>query len=347
MLIATFGPSSAFVQWCVHALNTLAATALGEFDYISVSTIQDFKTALASRQSKHVLMYTDCPDQGLVDAFQKSQIPFLALDEDPADITGFLMRDRGFTWLQAVRLLSLSFATTAGLFGSPAALRLSRHHRLTMGDFLDQVTLHMGLELQPEQVDSIIQILLPGGDVGSGLEDAILHHLPNAKPIGHRLDIPDADRPVVDMMLASMRYTKDGGVLQEFNWSSGLFVGKDGFDHPLTQPVDMTGPARCIVYGPYLHLPVGLWEVSLTMEIAENFSGNSIDVDIFHGTVLHLETFKLPKSGLLGLTLKFPISESREPVQIRIIMREGAIEGKLWIGDIGIRNITQQALSPA
>lgn len=345
MLIATFGPSSAFVHWCLNALNTISTVTLGEFDYISVSTIQDFKTALAARASKHVHLYTDCPDQGLIEAFQKSQIPFIALEEDPADVVGFLMRDRGLTWMQATRLISMSFSTTAGLFVSPNALRLARANRLSLGDFIEQVAIHLGLDLDQEQFSEIIQRLLPGGLPTSDVEEAILLQIPNAAPIGQRFDLPDTERPIVEQTLSSMRYDRNGSVPQQFSWPCALMVGPDGADKLLRQPLEMLGPARCVVYGPYLHLPAGVWEVALNLEIYENFSGNQIDVDIFHGKVLHIETFKLPISGRMALIVKFSISESREPIQVRIILREGAIEGKLRIGDLLINNMTDQAVA--
>ncbi|MBB4952241.1 hypothetical protein H4S14_000283 [Agrobacterium vitis] len=342
MLIATFGPSSAFTHWCVNALNTISSIVLGEFDYVSVSTIQDFKIALASRKSKHVHLYTNFPDRGLIEAFQKSHIPFLAIVEDPDDITGFLMRDLSCSWMHALRLTNLSFATIADLCSSPTALRLSRSNRLTLGRFVEQVINHLGLEVDQEQFDNILERFLPGGGAMSHVEDALLRQIPSAMPIGHKPDLPDLEQSIIKLLHSGMRYDNDGKIPQTFRWPSELLIGHEGVDHVLRQPIEMLGPARFLVYGPYLHLPAGDWEITLPLEITENLSGNWIDVDVINEIVLHAESFKLPVSGRMALILKFSISESRVPVNIRIFQRQGAIEGKLQIGDILIRNLADE-----
>lgn len=342
MLIATFGPSSAFSHWCVNALNTISSIVLGEFDYVSVSTIQDFKIALASRKSRHVHLYTNFPDRGLIEAFQKSHIPFLAIVEDPDDVTGFLMRDLSCSWVHALRLTNLSFATTVELYTSPAALRLSRSNRLTLGRFVEQVINHLGLEIDQQQFDNILENFLPGGGPTSLVEDAILQQIPNAMPIGHKPDLPDFEQSIIKRFHSGVRYDNNGRIPQVFSWPSELFFGHEGVDHLLRQPIEMLGPARFLVYGPYLHLPAGSWEITLNLEVTENLSGNWIDVDVINGTVLHLESFKLPASGRMALILKFSISESRVPVDIRIFQRQGAIEGKLQIGDIVIRSLAEE-----
>lgn len=344
MLIATFGPPSAFTHWCLHALSTLSGVVLGDFDYISVSTSQDFATALSNRQKEHMNFFTDCPDRGLVETFENRRLPILVLAEDPRDVLGFIMRERSLNWQQAVRLASLTFATTAGLVASPLALCIARDGNLTVGEFLERVTTHFGLEAGREQLDEITHRLLPAGNASSSTEEAVLSQVAHAMPMGRALEISPEERLVVEPLLEAMRATT-GGTGTSFRWPSELFVGSTGPEELLRQPIEMLGPARCLVYGPYLHLPAGVWEVTLLLEVAENFSGNHVDVDIFHGTILHMESFRLPVSGRMALIATFPVSESREPVQIRVIQREGAIEGLLRIGDVHVRRKDETALT--
>ena len=345
MLVATFGPPSAFTHWCLHALSIMSSVVLGEFDYVSVSTAQDFKTALANRQKPHMNFFTDCPDRGLVDAFTKTGLPFLTLIEDPEDVTGFIMRERSLNWKQAVRLTTLTLTTTSELFASPMALGLSRSAGLTIGEFLDRVVGHLGMELGQDQRSQIVRRLFPAGDASSSTEEALLALVAHAAPAGKGLDVSDAERMILAPLHAGMRRT-NGDIMRNFRWPSELFIGAEGPDEPLRQPIEMLGPARCLIYGPYLHLPAGNWEVRLILDVDENFSGNWVDIDIFHGTILHLESFKLPASGRMAVITKFAIEESREPVQIRVIQREGAIEGLLRIEDVQVRRVDGAAFRP-
>ncbi|WP_137129515.1 hypothetical protein [Rhizobium sp. FY34] len=340
-LVATFGPPGAFVHWSLYALNTMTGILLGNYDYVSVATVQDFRTALASRQSNNVHLYTDAPERGLSSAFIQGRMPFLALNEDPADIIGFMLRTYDMDWKQAVRQTNLSFAATSELFVSPMALRISRSNGLTIGHFIRQVLQHLGLEASDEQFDHIVQRLLPDGTPASKVEEAILSQIANSAPIGTGLDLSGPELRIVEALHVSMRRGENGEGPGEFRWPAELLLGKGGMDELLDQPIEMVGPARCLVYGPYLYLPIGVWELTLALEVDENGSGNSIDVDVFHGVVLHMETFKLPAKGRMALIIKFSVTEGREPVQIRVIQREGAIEGKLHIGDIQIRRIAE------
>ncbi len=318
----------------------MSSVVFGDFDYVSVSTSQEFATALSNRQKAHMNFFTDCPDRRLVEAFERTRLPFLAVTEDPRDVTGFIMRERSLNWQQAVRLTNLTFATTSVLFESQLALRISRSDGLTIREFLERLTAHLRVEVGQDHLDEISRRLNPTGDSSSSIEDAVLSQVAHAAPMGQALAISEEERLTIEPLLASMRATERGAPTS-FSWPSDLFIGSAGPAELLRQPIEMLGPARCLLYGPYLHLPLGHWEVTLIMEVEENFSGNVVDVDIFHGEILHLESFRLPVSGRMALITKFPINESREPVQIRVIQREGAIEGLLRIGDVQVRRVDE------
>ncbi|MCY1669379.1 hypothetical protein [Rhizobium sp. SL86] len=339
MLVATFGPSSAFAYWCLFSLNTITEVVLGEFDYIGASTVHDLKAALGTRRKKHLHLYSDCPDQGLIKAILGSRIPFIILEEDPVDVHDFLIRERGLGWMEALRLASLFSATTAPLYDSPLALRLTRSERLTLGQFVGQVATHLGLDVEGDLYRNILQRLHPSGDPDRSIETIILEQIANARPRRDTVDLPPFEQSIAMPVLASMRHDRIGKLPESLRWPADLFVGHAGISVLLSQPIEMLGPARCLIYGPYLHLPVGQWQLSLSLDVADNYSGNALDIDIFHGRVLQMESFKLPPAGQMSLKLRVPVSESREPLQIRLIQREGAIEGLLKIGDVYIQRL--------
>ena len=86
-------------------------------------------------------------------------------------------------------------------------------------------------------------------------------------------------------------------------------------------------------------MPKGAWQVSITIEIAENFSGNHLIVDVAAGSVLAAGETALPVSGIFGFDLSFEIVDPFVAVEVRSQITSGAIEGKLELREVVFRRM--------
>lgn len=340
MLITAFGPPSGFTQCGVYLMRMLTDELLRDVDYFVAGELAQLKEAWGSRKQPHVVFFADCPERALVEVFLKLQAPAIVFLEDPDEVTGYAMRERGIAWPWGVRLTNQCLAAIGDLVASEHTLVLRREYELTLREFFQAIARQFQIEVSEAQLAAILARAGLAGEfaLDAPLEAVLLSRWPHARPAGQSLEgIARPDAVVIRRVNASLRPLLSGRMVERFDWPQEMFISGDRPDDILLGPIEMLGGARCLCYGPFLHLPMGRWTVSLDIEIRENFSGNRFDVDVFHGEVVALEHFPLPVEGRFRIDAHFETRDPREPVQVRIIMREGAIEGVLEVRSAQVR----------
>jgi hypothetical protein len=115
----------------------------------------------------------------------------------------------------------------------------------------------------------------------------------------------------------------------ESNWPRELFFdgGNPGSSPPLM--IDLTGPARCLLFGPYLCLPRGLWVVNFIVGFSDDALGMPFRIEVCGGSaILGAAIIKPIASGIFTAAISFSVSLN-EPIEIRLFSMEGAIEGRV------------------
>jgi hypothetical protein len=98
---------------------------------------------------------------------------------------------------------------------------------------------------------------------------------------------------------------------------------------PATNLIELSGPARCLTFGPYLNLPKGRWRGRFTFYSRDNASRNSLGFDIAADQEIKVDRdFELHISGRFAFIAEFEIEDSFSPVEFRSFLRQGAIEGR-------------------
>lgn len=330
-----FGPPSGFTQCCAYLTRILTDTMLGDVDYLVASKLSELKDAWAHRQNANVVFFADCPERALVELFIKIQAPAVVFIEDPDDVTFYAIRERNLSWPWALRLTSQCFSTITDILRSEHTLILRREYELTFREFIYAIARQFQVELAETDLVSLLKrtALPPQFDLDSPIEEILIHLFPKTrrKGLAPFPDMPRSDMEVIKRVNAGIRPSYFGNRSEMFEWPQEMFISGDRPDDILIGPISMLGGARCLCYGPFLHLPAGKWVATLDIEVRQNLSGNRFDVDVFHGAVVALEHFEVPAHGRFRLRARFEVQDPREPVQIRIIMREGAIEGVLEV----------------
>jgi hypothetical protein len=88
---------------------------------------------------------------------------------------------------------------------------------------------------------------------------------------------------------------------------------------------------------------------TVAFQVFENFSGNSISVDVYSSIAmspdnfvhkqLSLAEFELPKGGTYAFDLAFDVATPLEALQIRLSTKQGAIEGSLLLREAVINRV--------
>lgn len=108
-----------------------------------------------------------------------------------------------------------------------------------------------------------------------------------------------------------------------------MFLDWDRPDQFLRGPLDLFGPTRFIIGGPYFHLTVGEWNTEVVIEIAGNLLGNRLGVDVFSGDILGGVVMPLPNLGVFTFSIPFRVADPFLPVELRVQLLDGVIKGGL------------------
>ena len=98
---------------------------------------------------------------------------------------------------------------------------------------------------------------------------------------------------------------------------------------PTSSPLVATGRARCLIYGPYLHLPTGRWNAKFFFDVDEDCHGQIFTVEVHAAELLGKLRVCPQGTGSFEAAVPVEVTNPRAPIEIRIMMDSGAIEGRL------------------
>jgi hypothetical protein len=347
MIFVAVGPPSPLCQWGVHLLRTILEISLGPINVITSNRIDDFRTTWGegSEAHPHSLLFFDNPDASIVAILKRCDTPIVAFVEDPAEIAGYALVERGIDWKSAIRLTSLVLATLHDLYLSPKILLIRRDSELRIIDLIRSIAKHLKITLTEEQECVVLDRVSPGATVNKEVtvEMGILAALPAAKPIGQISEIMfegGDGRSVCEAVFEPFRKLAQGAKLSYMKWPWELFAflryrSTEVEDMPMLE-IDMLGPARNFFFGPWLHLPTGAWTIDLNFSIFENISGNQFEIDIYNGNFLARARGEIPKFGVFQTKIHFAVDEPSKPIELRLWMCEGAIEGRVKLNAVEV-----------
>jgi hypothetical protein len=108
-----------------------------------------------------------------------------------------------------------------------------------------------------------------------------------------------------------------------------FFEGKPPYGK-ISVPVDLTGPARCLIYGPYLCLPQGRWLLEASLHIKITHGSNRLGFDIIEkGSLRNEFYFDIAQSGSYDISIPFEVTNSFSPMEFRLHLGSGSIGGEL------------------
>ena len=126
------------------------------------------------------------------------------------------------------------------------------------------------------------------------------------------------------------------GVGQPIRWSRSCLFWGDHPDQRLPRILDLTGPARVIAYGPYFHLPVSRWTVRATLAFSPAAAGALMAVELHGEDLLGRGKFVAPAAGVFIASFAAQTTTADVPVEIRLVLETGAIEGECGVGHVDL-----------
>jgi len=130
-----------------------------------------------------------------------------------------------------------------------------------------------------------------------------------------------------------------GGKRHAMRWPLACFFNGDIPEEPAPDGVQLAGPARVLIFGPYFHLPPGIWTLRARLRFSAACAGTWFALEL-HGKQrlgrcrFQAPTTGLDAAGLYAADFAASVSDPAEPVEARLVLERGAIEGEIALLDI-------------
>ena len=346
MLVSAFATSTPFGYWGFSILGHVLDALYGAHHRIHCLNLGELREGWRARGDRPPLVTSDLPDSTLAKFLLSSGFPSVAFIDEPEDAILAATVFRGMSPRQAIR-----FSTRC--FSSLNEVLLARDLHLIRGDRYYSTVTSVIEELldiivgsaDPAVVAQVLERVAP--DVSTSplltVGELILRQAPEAWPPGRKLsEKPPEDQRLIMAVADAYRPIFNRRDLDLLHWPREMFLFSRDFDAEY-KAIELLGGARYIVYGPYLCLPRGAWRATVKFEVIENRSGNEMEADVAIGAeVVSRGRFALSAFGVYKFSLDFVVENQNLPIEIRLQILKGAIEG-----DFNLLNILVELVASA
>jgi hypothetical protein len=177
----------------------------------------------------------------------------------------------------------------------------------------------------------------PGGasTLNGTLDDAIFADLgENRQQYAMISALPERNLEIARTSLGPLIRRLGDDRRSTISWPHDVFLSGDRPGSTADRISDITGPARVIYYGPYLHLPNGNWQVRLLIGFSNDIDDMTFSVELLTDEPLVSARLTPEKGGAYKAQFPLRFTQAEKPIEIRIRSEAGAIEGKIVLQSV-------------
>lgn len=343
MIVCALGLPSAFATYGFNLVHRLAGALDPDVLFVAGCTPDQFKDPISQRGKRAVVLCSDNLDVRIMASLTRIGVPIVAFAENLDDCAGFTVAARETDLRTAIQIVAQSAACLAPYLDAPSLTMLRRPAgAMSLKALVEEVCEACRFSIEPDALQRVVKSLAPAASDAASetIESQLALHVPQTRPIGaYAKSMSPEDHRLVTDALDSYTTLLDGEV-PEFRWPTRMFRDSFRTDEAIEGPVDLTGPARYLMFGPLLHLPPGRWRASIVFRVDDNLSGNTLMSDVVaDNQICNTGEGLLPPSGVFSFEIDFVVRDPRLPVAVRLATRSGAIEGTLELLSAGVREL--------
>lgn len=152
------------------------------------------------------------------------------------------------------------------------------------------------------------------------------------------LELGALTRQIADELLTPMTDAVIGGVRQSFLVPRECLLCRA---YERASPVvEIAGPARPLYFGPFFHFPPGAWRVELELWFSDDVGDATFAAELFTGVLLSRARMRPGRGGWFRAEFSVQIDHPEIPIELRIWVERGAIEGRMGLRQIKFVPIT-------
>jgi hypothetical protein len=343
-LVSIAGTPSLTLYATMNVVRALTQVLLGDHIVVVANSLEVLRKEFpsrAARKGQSVVLISDYPEPELLGTLYQLNAPLAVCIDDFATIAHYSVVTRGFGGAAAARfaMMGLVYIERAAISPPPLSL-IVNDPNIALATLIDDLA---ALYRLPMEDDSLAKVLASLGQAEQGdltLAEYAAVTFPiceNAREILERRS--PLENELIDFLALQYDGIARGRRLERLEWPVYALLRPEFPDRLTVGPIDLTGPARYIYYGPYFSLPAGTWSVDISIEVSDCFSDDQIEIDVTAVKVLAAVRAKLPRAGVYGCQIRFEIEHPSQPVEIRLALLKGAIEGVIRMHSIKLHRL--------
>lgn len=278
---------------------------------------------LIGTDAANVVIDARQPDAALRRALADTGARFVVALDHPSLAAADMLADTGAD----VRLIARAVATSCALLMhySPLPGALTIHSdgaRFDPAGTVAAIAHHLGIAIDGEAARRIVDELALGG---------ITAALPRPD---WAASIPEDARNTVGGALSTYAECFAGRGFGRIVWSRDLFFAGES-QRRATEVMELSGGARVLINGPYIHLPAGSWTAQVHLGVSPEAAGQILLIEAYAGAQLAAATLQPGSGGVFVAGINFGFGEpGRDPIEIRVSVTQDDAKGELALGRV-------------
>jgi hypothetical protein len=342
-LISAFGTSTPYAYWGFELVGHVLDEWLGGFHRIHCLYVHELRSQWRARGERAVLVTSDRPDSELTKLLLNFDFPSFAFVDAPEDSVAWAIADRGVSAKAALCFCSQYFsclepvltAAKVNVFGP-------EWHARSVGDFIQELTRTITGEENRALAEKVVAKVFPESPTML-VAEAVRRAAPKwSGPLDQFRALSNDVRQLISNTLIAYKPPFERKPIKSLTWPLELFYSANENNERPDQIV-MLGMARFLIWGPYCYVPVGYWRARIEFEVVDCPPDVIIESDILSAsTRLALKQGHLPPVGIYEYHLDFEVASTNAPLEIRIRLTKGVIEGRFGLRSVRLERMADQ-----
>ena len=277
MIFFSIGLPGRFAEWCDAVIFRLAQRALGPVELVSLNTLDELALAMIRTGASHFVVCSRQPGGGVQTALMQAGKRFIAVLDEPRTALRDLASQPGYDLVAATRAVASSCAAMLSYSALPGALVLTADDEARDPlSIAAAIAHHFELDVSEAEIRTIICQLQREGIFPVCSADNMWWD-----------SLAEPEQVLVNGALGAYVDYVAGRDLTSITWERDLFFIGDQPEIRAARPIDVTGRARCLIYGPYIMLPPGSWSARVVLGFSSEAAAMTYVVEAFAGSQLN------------------------------------------------------------
>jgi hypothetical protein len=315
-------------KWGIDLIREAAAAADPPLDFRTLDRLDVIDPAVSCR----TVYATQFPGEAVLAIVRDGTLPVVAFVDDATDATAYQRRVTECTFMEALRSVACGAVANPSLFRGVSTLVFYRGNATNPVSILERTIEHLAISLHNAKVAELTQKYCPAREDSRSLEASLSACVPLYASRGNWTnELTDEETSIAEQALGpivAMAIRRDWPPV---TWPLAVFLSGDRPNERALIVTEMTGRARIVYYGPYLHLPPGQWEGELVVGFSEDAVGSAFTVEVCGSTPIARARFRASRPGLFRGTFVFSLANVQDPIELRFSNDQGAIEGRFGL----------------